>query len=184
MALQSLFDRAHRTLTKRNPLLIDLTTERDHGRHPFPRHTLGPLQHGLDVDQLVPFQCSSKIPQQRSMGLYLLWSGGNTAAGSASQVVGKLHHTVQKLGTHAIAFWAIVHCALEELHRRLLWGLQRIPLRCEGSNNAITGLVGTAKQDAQVPCIFIDNSTRDILFLAPQIMITGVVIAPGAPTAR
>ena len=56
-------------------------------------------------------------------------------------VVGKLHHTVQKLRAHAIAFWAVIHFDLEQLHRRLLWCLQRIPPRFEGIDNEITGFV-------------------------------------------
>ena len=59
-----------------------------------------------------------------------------------------------------------------------------MPPRFEDIDNEIAGFIGTAEQDAQVPCIFIHNSTRDVLLLAPQVMITSAVIAPGATTAR
>jgi hypothetical protein len=35
-----------------------------------------------------------------------------------------------------------------------------------------------------LPGIFIDNPTRDVLFLATQVMITSVAIASGETTAR
>jgi hypothetical protein len=62
VTLQSLFDCAHRPLPKRNPLVIDLTADLDHGLHPLPRHTLRPLPHGLDIDQLGPIPVQRVLP--------------------------------------------------------------------------------------------------------------------------
>ena len=41
-----------------------------------------------------------------------------------------------------------------------------------------------AKGDRQLGTLLIDDSTRDILLLAPHIMITGLVVAPGETAAR
>jgi hypothetical protein len=54
MAFQSALDRLHSFLAKRNTLLIHLAAQLHDRMDAFPRHTLGPFQHGLDINQLRP----------------------------------------------------------------------------------------------------------------------------------
>jgi hypothetical protein len=114
VALQPLFDLAHHTLAEGNPLLIDLMTERDKRLNPLPRHTLGPLHHGLDIDQLGPIPVQFQDTPATLDGIVLAVVGRVLQQlDRLRNVVGKLHHTVQKLGTHAAAFWAVIHFDLE-----------------------------------------------------------------------
>ena len=54
MALQAFFNRLHCCLPERNALLVAFVAERDDRMQPLPGHPLGPLQHGLCIDQLRP----------------------------------------------------------------------------------------------------------------------------------
>src|SRR5215831_2718930 len=54
MALQSFFNRPHRRLPERNALLVAFVAELDDRMQPLPGHPLGPLQHGLGINQLRP----------------------------------------------------------------------------------------------------------------------------------
>ena len=58
------------------------------------------------------------------------------------------------------------------------------PPRRQRLDDDITCFVGTAKGHIPLPRVFVDNPTRDIFFLAPQVMITGFVITTGGPPAR
>jgi hypothetical protein len=54
----------------------------------------------------------------------------------------------------------------------------------EGIDDAITGLRGTATGDGQLAARFIHDAARNVLFLQPQVMITGPVIAPRVASPR
>src|SRR5215471_14410776 len=50
MAFQAALDRLHGFFAQRNALLIELAAQRHDRMDAFPRHTLSPFQHGLDID--------------------------------------------------------------------------------------------------------------------------------------
>jgi hypothetical protein len=54
MAFQAARDRLHGFLAQRNALLIHRAAQLHYWMDAFPRHTLSPFQHGLDIDQLRP----------------------------------------------------------------------------------------------------------------------------------
>src|SRR5262249_29840708 len=54
MAFQAALDRLHGFFAKRNALLIYLAAQLHERMDTFPRPTLGPFQHGLDIDELRP----------------------------------------------------------------------------------------------------------------------------------
>jgi len=67
--------------------------------------------------------------------------------------------------------------------RFLLVQTQRIPPILQAINNEITGLIRTPKVDVQLPTILIDNTTRNVLFLAPQIVVTRLIMSSCFPTS-
>ena len=91
---------------------------------------------------------------------------------------------MQKLRTHATTFRAIIHFDLSQLSRGLRWRVHGLPLGFERINNKITGFVGTAKGNLQLPAVFIDDATRDILFPATEVVIASLVIAPSHTATR
>src|SRR5215475_4691928 len=54
MAFQSFFNCLHCRLPERNALLVAFVAELDDRMQPLPGHPLGPLHHGLGIDQLRP----------------------------------------------------------------------------------------------------------------------------------
>ena len=133
----------------------------------------------------VPFQCSSKIPPAPFDRVVLAVIGRVVQQlDGVPHLVGKLHHAMEKLRAHATAFGPVIHFTLQLLYRRLLVGRQGLPPGVQGIDHEITGLVGTAKDDAQPPRIFIYQAPRNILLLTPQVVIAGLGITPREPSAR
>lgn len=62
MALQSPLARSHGVLAKRNAPLVLLAAQLHDRRDAFPRHTLGPRQHRLDIEQLRPIPVQFQNP--------------------------------------------------------------------------------------------------------------------------
>ena len=91
---------------------------------------------------------------------------------------------MQKLRTHATTFRAIIHFDLSQLSRGLRWRVHGLPLGFERINNKITGFVGTAKGNLQLPAVFIEDATRYILFPATEVVIASLVIAPSHTATR
>jgi hypothetical protein len=98
--------------------------------------------------------------------------------------VGKLYHTMQKLGASATALRTVVHFDLELTRGRLLLLRHRLPLGFDHIHNEVTRFVGAAKGEGQLATIFIYDPTRDIFLLASHIVITGLVVATGETAAR
>src|SRR4029434_10207080 len=90
----------------------------------------------------------------------------------------------EKLRTSATALRPIVHFELHEPRVRLLLLRHGLPLGGKRIHDEVTCFVGTTKGDRQFGAVLVDDPTRDILFLTPHIMITGLVVAPGETTAR
>jgi hypothetical protein len=101
-----------------------------------------------------------------------------------AKVVRTLHHTMQKLRTHPITVRSMIHFALSQLSRGLRWRVPGLPLGLERLNKKITGLVGTATGNRQLPAVFIDDATRGILFPATAVVIARLVSAPSPTAAR
>ncbi len=185
MALQSLFNRLHRRLTKRDALLVHFAADLDDRMNPFPGHLLGPLQHRLCIDQLrpIPLQLQdTPTPLNRIILAVVRWI--IQQLNRLIHVVGKLHHTMEKLCTPATALRTIVHFDLDQTRGRLLLFIQSVPLGFEHIDKEVTRFVGTAKGDAQLCAIFIHDPTRDILLLATHIVIAGLIVAPRETAAR
>jgi len=98
-------------------------------------------------------------------------------------VVGKLHHTMEKLCPPAAALRTVVHFDLEPTRGRFFLVIQSVPLGFEGIHDEVTGFVGAAKGDGQLGALFIHDPTRDILLLTAHIVITGLVVATGEAAA-
>src|SRR5499433_3524910 len=91
---------------------------------------------------------------------------------------------MEKLRPHTAAFRAVVQFDLHSINLALLLGAEPLPPRRQRIDNQIARLGGTAEGHIQLRRVFIDDSTRDIFFLAPQVMITRFVIAAGLPPTR
>src|SRR6266568_3685145 len=185
MALQSFFNCLHRHFPERNALLVDFVAEFDDRRQPLPGHPLGPLHHGLCIDQLrpIPLQLQD-TPAPLDGMIFAVVRRIIQELNWLVNVVGELHHAMQKLRTPATALRAIIHFDVQQTRGGLLVFIQGIPLGCERIHDEVTRFVGAAKGNRQLGALLIDNPTRDILLLAPPIMITGLVVAPGETAAR
>ena len=177
--VQSVFHRPHRPLAQRHPLLVDLPTELDDRVHALPRHTFGPLQHRLHIDQLGPVPVQFQDAPAPLDGIILAVVGrviqqlNRLANGIAER-----HHALQKLRAFPTAFRAIIHFDLQPCHGHLLGLIQRRPPGLKRIDDEITRLVGTAKGDVELATIFLHNPTGNVLFFQPQVVITGLVITP------
>lgn len=185
MALQAFFNRLHRRLPERNALLVDFVAEFDDRRQPLPGHPLGPLHHGLCIDQFrpIPLQLQD-TPAPLDGVIFAVVRRIIQELNWLVNLVGELHHAMQKLRTPATALWAIIHFDLQQTRGGLLVCIQGIPLGSERIHDEVTRFVGAAKGNSQLGAILIDDPTRDVLFLAPHIMVTGLVVAPGDTAAR
>ena len=185
MAFQSALDRLHGFFAKRNALLIHLAAELDDGMDAFPRHTLGPFQHCLDIDQLRPIPVQfQNTPTPFNWIVFAVIGRVIQQVDWFANLVGKLHHAVQKLRATPTALRPVIHFDLEQPGGRLCLLIQGFPLGGEYIDDEVTGFVRTAERNGQLPSIFIHDPTRNILLLAPQVVITGVGITPSETTAR
>ena len=89
-----------------------------------------------------------------------------------TNLVGKLHHAIEKLRTRAATFGPVIHFELELRGGTLFGGWQGTPPRFHRVHDEITGLGRTAKGEAQLPRIFIHQATRNRLCLTAQVVIT------------
>ena len=87
--------------------------------------------------------------------------------------VGKLHHSLEKLSPHATTFRTIVNFELNQLALLLLLGSQCVPPLLKGIDDEVAGFIGAAKGNVQLPTIFVDNTTPNVLLGAPQIVVIG-----------
>ena len=185
MALQSFFNRLHRHLPERNTLLVDFAAELDDWGQPLPGHPLGPLHHGLCIDQLrpIPLQLQD-TPAPLDGMIFAVVRRVIQQLDGLLNGVGKLYHTMQKLCASATALRTIVHFDLDLTRGCLLWLIHRLPLGCDHIHDEVTRFVGAAKGDSQLSALLIDDTARDVFLFAPHIMITGLVVAPGETAAR
>ena len=100
-----------------------------------------------------------------------------------ANLVGTLHHAVQKLRPLPTAFGPVIHFNLQPRPGHLRGLLQGRPPGFERIDDAITGLGRAPKGDVQLSAVFIHNPARNVLFLQAQIVITRPVIAPREATA-
>ena len=185
MALQSFFNSLHRRLPERNPLLVDFAAELDDWGQPLPGHPLGPLHHGLCIDQLRPIPLQFQdTPASLDWIIFAVVRRIIQELNRLVDVVGELHHAIQKLCPPATALRAIIHFDLQQTRRGLLVLIQGGPLGCERIHDEVTRFVGAAKGDRQLGALLIDDPTRDILLFAPHIMITGLIVTPCETATR
>jgi hypothetical protein len=91
---------------------------------------------------------------------------------------------MEKLRPHTAAFRAVVQFDLYSINLALLLGTEPLPPRRQRLDDEIARLGGTAEGHLQWRRVFVDDPTRDIFFLAPQVMIPGFVSAAGLPPTR
>ena len=185
MAFQACFHRPHRRLAQRHTFGIHCAAELDYRMHPFPRHPLGPLQHRLHIDQLGAIPMQFHHPPTALNRIVLAVIGRVIQQlDRRADGVDPLHHAMEKLRPHTAAFRAIVHFDLHPIDRALLCSAESLPPHRQRIDDEIARFVGTAEGHIPLRRVFIDDPSRDIFFLAPQVMITGFVITAGVPPAR
>ena len=87
--------------------------------------------------------------------------------------VGKLHHSLEKLSPYTTTFRTIVNFKLNQLALLLFLESQGVPPLLKGIDDEVTGFIGAAKANVQLPTIFVDNAARNIFFFAAHIMVIG-----------
>lgn len=95
-----------------------------------------------------------------------------------SDEIDKLHHALQELSAHTTAFRPIIGFDLNELRVFLFLRAESVPPLLQGIDDEVTGLIGTAKGNVQLPTVFIKDSTGSVFLLTSHIMVTGFVVAP------
>ena len=90
----------------------------------------------------------------------------------------------QKLGPHAAALRAVVHFELPPVNRAVFLDTQALPPSRERIDDEVTGLGGTAEGQRELSRIFIHDPTRNIVFRAAKVMVTGYVVTPSFSVAR
>ncbi len=98
-------------------------------------------------------------------------------------LVSELHHAVEKLGAYPAAFRSVIDLELDLGGSRLFERIQTLPPNGERIDDEIAGLVGATEVEVEVGGVFVDNPTGDIFLFTAHVMIAGLVIAAGAPTA-
>ena len=93
-----------------------------------------------------------------------------------ANLVGKLHHAVQKLRALPTAFGTVIHFDLQPGHGRLLGLIHRRPPGFECINDEIAGLERATKGDAQPRTVFIHDPTGNIFLVQAQVVITRPMI--------
>ena len=179
MAFQAALDRLHGFLAQRKALLIHRAAQLPSWMEALPRHTLGPCQHGLDLDQLrpIPGQFHNTPPPFNGSVFAVIGRIIQQVEGFAHGIA-KGHHAVQKLWTNTTACWPVIPFELQPCHGPLLGLLSRCPPGFERIDDAITGLGRAPTSDGQLRAVFIHNPARNVLFLQAQVVITRPVIAP------
>src|SRR6266446_5041680 len=179
----NLFVTLPRRLPEGDALVVHFAAQLDNRMQPLPGHLFGPLQHRLRIDQLrpIPLQLSD-APATLNRIIFAVVRGVIHQLDWLMNGVGKLYHTMQKLGASATALRTVVHVDLELTRGRLLLLRHRLPLGFDHLHNEVTRFVGAAKGEGQRATLFIDDPTRDIFLLASHIVITGLVVATGETT--
>ena len=185
MALQSFFNRLHCRRPERKALLVAFVAECDDRMQPLPGHPLGPLQPGLGIDQLRPLPLQlQETPAPLDGILLAVLRRRRQELHRLGHVVSALHHAMQTLRPPAPALRAIIPCDVPQTRGGLRLCLSGVPRGCERIHDAVTRCVGAAKGDRQLGTLCSDDATRDILLLAPPIMLTGLIVTPCETATR
>src|SRR2546422_8192780 len=149
---------------------------------PLPGHLLGPSQHRLDIEQFrsIPFQLQD-TPTSFDWIIFAVIRWIIQQMNRPIDDISKLHHARQKLCASSTTLRTIVHFDLYETRHGLLLLSDRVPLGFDCIDDEVTRFIRTTKGDVQCRTIFIHNPTRDILLLAPHIVITRSVVASRHP---
>lgn len=131
----------------------------------------------------VPFQCFSKIPQQRSTGLYLLWVWWIVQkVDGFLNAVGEFHHPFEKPGSAPVAFRPVVGFDLKWSRVPFfIFGQAIVPIQ-QALHDKIAGFRGTPEHDAKTPVVFVHDAERGVFFGASHVVVGGPVVAPGFPS--
>ena len=113
MALQACFHGLHRCLPERDTFVVHFAAQRDNRMQPLPGHLLGPFQHRLRIDQFRPIPLQfSDTPATLNRIIFAMVRRVIQQPDRLLNRVGKLYHTMQKLGASATALGTIVHLDL------------------------------------------------------------------------
>ena len=91
---------------------------------------------------------------------------------------------MEKLRAHATSFGNVNHYQLQLLRCALLGGGQGPPPRFYHVHDEVTRFGGTAKRNAQLPGIFIQQSARNIFRLTAQVVIVRLHLTARASSPR
>jgi len=94
-----------------------------------------------------------------------------------TNLVRQRHQPVEELGPYPIAFRAVIHFDLNEFSTLLFWRTEPVPPRLQGIHDEIAGFIGTAKGNVQLAGILVHDAAGNILCLAPQVGISGFILA-------
>ena len=113
MALQACFHGLHRCLPERDTFVVHFAAQLDNRMQPLPGHLLGPFQHRLRIDQFRPIPLQfSDTPATLNRIICAMVRRVIQQPDRLLNRVGKLYHTMQKLGASATALGTIVHLDL------------------------------------------------------------------------
>lgn len=157
----------------------------DDGLDSFPSQAFGPLQQGLHVAQLgsLPMQFQNPPAAFNRVRLAVIGRVIEQLKRLADGI-DQLHHPLQKLGTDAAALGPSVHFELDLVDPPLFLTAQPVPPGREGIHEEVTGCGRTPEGHMELGRIFIKNPTREIVFGAAKVMVTGFVVPARLSTPR
>lgn len=132
-----------------------------------------------------PFQCCSRMPQQRSIGLYLRLIGREIEElNRLSNPVDPVHNALEKLSPYATTFRAVIHLDLNQWDSHVfLWGEAR-PVSFKGIDNEVAGFMRAAKRNVQLPTVLIQDAAGNTFLLGPHVMVESFKIPSGLSASR
>ena len=143
----------------------------------LPGHALGPLQHGLDIDELCAVPMLFENPPTALNGVvFAVVRRIVQELNRASDGVGEGHQTCQELGAVPMAFRTVVELDLELRDGVTLLVWEALPPLFQAVDEKVTGLGRVAEPQEQLCGVFIDDAKGGVFFRAAHVVIGGAVV--------
>src|SRR5215831_19456731 len=179
MAFQAALDRLHGFFAQRHALLRHFAAQLHDRMEALPRPTLGPCQHGLDIDprRPMPVQCH-KTPTPFNGMVWTVIGRVRQPGDGCATLVGTLPQAVQTLWASPTACWTVLPLNLPPRQGHWRGLLPRRPPGGKRLDDASTGLRRAPKGAGQLRAVCIHHAARQVLCLQAQVVSTRPGLAP------
>ena len=178
MAFQPRLHCLHGLFGKGDTFFIDLASQLHNRVNTLPSHAPCPLQHGLSIGQFcaVPVLFQNPPATLHRIVFAVVWRVVQERDGLAD-VIGEVHHSVEKLRASTMTFRPIVGLDLQQRERIAFRGRWVVPPRVEAIHDEVAGLRGAAEGQVPIRSVLVHHAEGGLFFLAPPVVVVGLVIA-------